>query len=101
MHDRKTVPTFLVFGGGFVFLIGLAAAWIIDLAASAALRILGHRMTTGGVLASGGLTLMGMQWALVALWRGWNSPKPPRDEGDSIRLTPDKRHHLQTGQGGA
>lgn len=100
MHDpKKHVPTFLVFGGGFVFLTGMTTAWAIGLASGQLLPIASYPVTTGFVVTASGLLTMGMQWTLVALWRRWTAPRAPKDDGEAIRLAPDKRERLQTGQG--
>jgi len=99
MHDpKKTAPTFLVFGGGLVFLAGMAVAWGIDLTSGHLLPLVGRPVTTGFVVATSALATMGMQWTLIVWWRWWIAPQGPRDEGERIRLTPDKRERLQTGQ---
>lgn len=100
MHDpKRTVPTFLVFSGGFVFLAGLAVAWVIDLAGSRLLPIAGGPVTTGFVVTASALATMGMQWLLTVWWQRWNTPTTTHDEGKPLRLPPDKRQRLQTGQG--
>lgn len=96
---RKTAPTFLVYAGGWVFLAGFAVAWGVGAASPHLLELFGRPVAAGLVAGAGALSTMGVQRLLIGSWQRWNAPMAPKDEGASLRLTPDKRERLQTGQG--
>lgn len=99
MYDsRKTVPTFLVYGAGLVFLAGIGWAWLVQPASEFIGRVLNLSMPASVIATTSCLTTLGVQWLLIRLWRHWNTHKTQSPEGETIRLTPDKRDRIQTGQ---
>lgn len=99
LHDsREMVPTFLVYAGGWLFLAGVALAWGIGAAGPILLEAFGRPIATVVVAAAGGGATLLMQWLLIGAWRRSATPKAPKPDSEPIRLTPDKRERLQTGQ---
>lgn len=100
MHDsQKTAPTFLVYASGWVFLGGIAFAWVIGAGGIHLLRLFGQPVAASLVAGAGALMTMGLQWVLIGSWRRWNTPKALSPDREPLQLPPDRRHRIQTGQG--
>lgn len=97
MHDRKTVPTFLIYGGGWVFLAAIAWAWVVQPFSNFVSRHLGFSTPTEVAAIGSCLATLSVQCLLITLWQHWTAPKAPAS-GDAPRLLPDKRERIQTGQ---
>lgn len=99
MHDsRKTVPTFLVYGAGAVFLTGTLWAWVVQPVSDFISRTLGFSSPTHAAALTSCLATLVAQRLLIAFWQWWIAPKAPSADSTPIQLSPDKRQRIQTGQ---